>query len=91
MRWNRRWALVLAVGLTVCISDNPTGVSHLGLNYVENIRLFQAERLLTVHPAMECEVVDFNGFASNSLHDPLAFTVFGVAGCRQVEPDAQHR
>jgi hypothetical protein len=75
---------MLVVGLAACISDNPTGVSHVGLNYVENIRMFQAQRLLVVDEIQECEVVDFEEFTGDSVHDPLAFTVFGVAGTADI-------
>ena len=84
MRLNRKWGLALVVGLSACISDNPTGVSHVGLNYVDNIRMYQAQQLLVVDEVLECEVIDFNEFADNSLHDPLAFTVFGQAGSAEI-------
>jgi hypothetical protein len=76
MKAHRFWVLLLAAGLSACISDNPTGLTQDGSNGVGELRAYQLEGLLVADPELQCEVVDFNEFAGGSLN-PAPINVLG--------------
>ncbi|MDH3297081.1 MAG: hypothetical protein OEM96_02215 [Gemmatimonadota bacterium] len=76
MKAHRFWLLLLAAGLSACISDNPTGLTNNGPNGVGELRMYQLENLLVADPELQCEVIDFNEFAGGTLN-PAPINVLG--------------
>lgn len=77
MKFHRVWGLVLVAGLSACIGDNPTGVSHEGPNVVNNLRMYQLQGRLLADEELVCEIMDFEEFTGNMAYDPLAGTLLG--------------
>jgi len=76
MKAHRFWVLLLAAGLSACISDNPAGLTNNGSNEVDNLRMYQLENLLVADAELQCEVIDFNEFVGGSLN-PAPINILG--------------
>ena len=79
MKAHRFWTLTLVAALAACTNDNPTGLSHVdGANQVDNIRMFQLQRLLLADEVLTCDVMDFDELTGSTLN-PGPSSILGDA------------